>query len=387
MNRPDAPLSGLTVVERTQSVAGAYAARLLAVLGAETVLVEPPEGHRLREQPPLLVSGQSSLFTYLAAGKRSVSIDLRDPVGREQLSELVAGATIYVDDFPVDERVEAGASPAALRGGHPELVYVSVRPFGLSGPKSGWAGEEVTLIHSTGEGYLLPNGLAYERHPDRPPLKIFGHFAEMQGGVAAALGALASVVSGTGQVIDVAIQDAVVALTAFGLQRFGDGSIEHRRTRSFKYGGVHECADGYVELLTLEDRQWLGLVTLLGGPAWAADPALADGVGRGQHGDEINLQLREWARTKKAAEIVAAAQQLSVPAAKYATPKDVLNDPHEVARGLFQLVTVPGIGEFPVLTAPFRLDPTALRLASGPPELAPPIPAISTFAGGTGGSR
>lgn len=372
MYRPDAPLHGLTVVERTHTVAGAYAARLLAVLGADTVVVEPPEGHRLREQLPLVAAGLSSIFAYLSAGKRSVVLDLREPAGRERLNGLVADADIYVDDFPTPDRESSGVAPTVLRSHHPDVVYVSVRPFGMSGPKSDWVGEEVTLFHAAGEGYLLPNGLAYETHPDRPPLKIFGHFAEMQGGIAAALGALASVASGCGQVVDVAIQDAVVALTAFGIQRLGDGSVEHRGQRSFRYGGVLECADGFVELLTLEERQWRGLVELLGDPEWAKDPALADSLGRGQRGQEINERLRAWARTQQTADLVAAAQALGVPTAKYATPCDVLRDPHEVARGLFQQVTVADVGNAPVLTAPFRFDRQPLQLAGGPPELAPP---------------
>ena len=76
-----------------------------------------------------------------------------------------------------------------------------------------------------------------------------------------------------GKGLDVASQDATLAVGAFAIQRLGDGSIEHRVERSFRYGGVIPCADGFVELLTLEQRQWDGLVKLLGEPAWALDPA------------------------------------------------------------------------------------------------------------------
>jgi len=132
--------------------------------------------------------------------------------------------------------------------------------------KADWQGEEINLIHASGEGFLLPNGLSVELFPDRPPLKVHGHFASYQGGVVAALGALSALMSRDhvgAESVDVSVQDAMLAVGAFALQRFGDGSLEHRSTRSFKYGGVLECADGYVELLTLEDRQWRGLVELI----------------------------------------------------------------------------------------------------------------------------
>src|SRR3546814_20591448 len=67
-----------------------------------------------------------------------------------------------------------------------------------------------------------------------------------------------------GQYVDVSVQDAVLAVGAFALQRLGDGSLEHRRTRSFRYGGVFEAQDGFIELLTLDDRQWRALVELRG---------------------------------------------------------------------------------------------------------------------------
>src|SRR5690606_32393040 len=129
----------------------------------------------------------------------------------------------------------------------------------------------------------------------RPPLKIYGHFGSYQGGCMAALGALSAwwaVPRSGGQYVDVSVQDAVLAVGAFALQRLGDGSLEHRTGRSFRYGGVFETEDGFIELLTLEDRQWASLVELLGRPAWAKDPALGDPLVRSARGAEINGHIR-----------------------------------------------------------------------------------------------
>jgi crotonobetainyl-CoA:carnitine CoA-transferase CaiB-like acyl-CoA transferase len=208
--------------------------------------------------------------------------------------------------------------------------------------------------------------------PDRPPLKVHGHFAECQGGVVAALGAMSTLVSRdrTGaESVDVSVQDAALAVGAFALQRFGDGSLEHRRTRSFKYGGVLECADGYVELLTLEDRQWRGLVELMGLPDWASDPTLSDSLERSRRGEAINNSIRAWARQQSTADVVARAQALGVPMAKYSSPAEVLAGEHEGARHLFQEVEIPGAGRLPILVAPFHVDGLPLALQAGPPRL------------------
>ena len=264
---------------------------------------------------------------------------------------------------------------------HPDLVHVSVLPFGAYGPKSGWKAEEINVQHASGEGNLLPNGLSIELFPDRPPVKIHGHFAALQGGIAAALGALSALWIRPelgGQFIDIASQDAALAVGAFAIQRLGDGSIEHRVERSFRYGGVVPCADGYVELLTLEQRQWHGLVELLGTPEWARDPALEDSLERSRQGSVINGHIRAWAATRKVEDIVREGQKLGVPLAKYYTPAGVVADPHERVRGLFQPVMVPGAGMLDMLVSPFHFDGAPLALRGGPPALGESAHAVQT---------
>jgi len=358
------PLAGIRVVERAAGVAAAAAGRLLAAMGAEVVMAEDPDGTPLRREPPFIGEGIGALFAYLAAGKRSAVV-----AAARELHALLAGADILLDDTPVADRAALGLDPEAVRGRHPRLVHVSVLPFGAVGPKAAWRGEEVNLIHASGEGYLLPNGLAAELFPDRPPLKVHGHFACWQAGVAAAFGALSALWAGEGQFVDVSVQDAGLAVGAFAIQRLGDGAVEHRATRAFRFGGVLACADGYVELLTLEDRQWQGLVQLMGAPCWAGDPELADPVRRGARGPEINARIRAWAAGQRVADLVARAQALGVPMARYATPAEILEGAHERARGLFAPVALPGLGSVPMLTAPLRFGAAPLPLRGGPPAL------------------
>lgn len=366
-----APLHGLRVAAIASGVAAAYAARLLGTMGAEMTLIEPPEGTPLRREPPFLDGGVSALFAYLAAGASSRVLD---PASAE-FGALLSESDIFIDDTPMAERAALGLDEATIAARHPQLLHVSVLPFGAHGPKAGWKAEEINVQHASGEGNLLPNGLSVELFPDRAPVKIHGHFAEMQGGIAAALGALAALWVRPelgGQFIDIASQDATLAVGAFAIQRLGDGSIEHRVERSFRYGGVVPCADGYVELLTLEQRQWHGLVELLGKPDWALDPSLEDSLERSRQGGMINGHIRAWAAVRKVEDIVREGQKLGVPLAKYYTPAEVVLDPHEKVRGLFQPVEVPGAGLLDMLVSPFHFDGAPLALRSGPPALGAP---------------
>lgn len=367
-----APLSGLRVVAHASGVAAAYAMRLLGTMGAETILLESAQGSPLRGEPPFLAGDVSALFAYLAAGARSYACDLAGEAGRAALGGLLADADVFIDDTPLAARAALGLDEAAIAARNPGLIHVSVLPFGASGPKAGWTGADINVQHASGEGYLLPNGLSCELFPDRPPVKIFGHFAEMQGGIAAALGALAALWArpeAGGQYVDISSQDAMLAVGAFAIQRLGDGSVEHRVERSFRYGGVVPCADGFVELLTLEQRQWEGLVKLLGEPEWARDPALEDSLERSRRGPELNRHIRAWAGTRKVEDIVREGQKLGVPLAKYKAPAEILRDPQERHRGLFQPVEVGGAGLLDMLVSPFHVGGAPLELRGGPPAL------------------
>jgi len=352
------PLAGCRVLERSRTAAAAYAGRLLAAMGAQVVMIEPESGSPLRQAAPLLDdTGESALFAYLAVGKRSLVCDLATEAGRARFDSELAHADIFIDDTPVRERAALGIDETSVTTRFPNLVHVSVLPFGATGPKADWDGVEVNLLHAGGEGFLLPNGLSNEMFPDRPPLKIYGHFGGYQGGALAAMSALAAwwaVPDAGGQYVDVSVQDAVLAVGAFALQRLGDGSLEHRATRSFRYGGVFETRDGYFELLTLEDRQWTALVELLGNPGWAQDAALRDPLERSRRGGEINKHIRAWAIEREVDEVVRRAQALGVPAAKYRVPEEVVRGEQEQARGLFAPTRLESGRQADVLVAPFQ---------------------------------
>ena len=367
------PLAGCRVLEHSRTVAAAYAGRLLAAMGAHVVMLEPPDGSPLRTAPPLLNGlGHSALFAYLSPGKHSLVCDLLAAKGQGVLEQELERTDILIDDTPVCDRGARTLDPEGIAKRFPALVHVSVLPFGASGPKADWNGEEVNLLHAGGEGFLLPNGLAHELFPYRPPLKIYGHFSQYQGGSMAAFAALSAwwaVPEVGGQYVDVSVQDAMLAVGAFALQRLGDGSLEHRSTRSFRYGGVFAAQGGFVELLTLEERQWTALVELLGRPEWTQDDALRDPLERSRRGEEINHHIRQWMGQHNVDDIVQWAQQLGVPAAKYRTPAEVIHGAHERSRGLFAPLTLDEGVHAEVLVAPFQFRCSGLQAGGRVPAL------------------
>ena len=368
-----APLAGIVVIEHARGMAAAYAGRVLALMGATVIKIEPRGGDPLRNDGMALAPDCNvpPLFAYVNFGKSNVTLDLESETGRTLFHELLDRATVFLDDTAPSTRESTGISPDELRDSRPQLIYLSVLPFGALGEHRDYIGYELNMFHAGGEGYLMPNGLALERFPDRPPVKIYGHFADFNGGTSAVCALYAALLVHDdigGQFVDVSVQDANVAVSCFAIQQLGEGTLENRHERSFKYGGVLECADGYVQVLTLEQHQWEGLVTLMGDPGWALEPALRDPLERGRRGRYINEHLRAWARQQHVEDVVRAGQKLGVPLAKYAEPAEIMNSEQTKVRDMFARVPVEGHGHVPVLAAPFQFTrPESLAFCATEP--------------------
>lgn len=360
--QPGAPLAGVIAVEHGKGVAASYAGRVLAMMGATVIKLERPrEGDPLRYEPPLLPTtyASSAIYTYLNVNKASVTLDLASEKGRSLLEELLQCSTFFIDDTHPQNRAAWHIGPAHLCPVLPDLIYVSVLPFGAFGPYAEYRATEINVFHSSGEGYLLPNGLALEIFPNRPPIKAYGHLSEFQGGTSAALAAVAALLAlpaAGGQALDVSVQDANVALSAMTLQRYGDGVLETRPTRSFTYGGVLECADGYVQILLLEQRQWNLMLKMLKSPAWACAPGMEDPMTRGKRGKLINEHLRAWAKSRTVEEVIRLAREAEVPLGKYSSPEDIVASEHERARGFIGEIALDDGAVVAMPTFPFRLS-------------------------------
>jgi benzylsuccinate CoA-transferase BbsE subunit len=240
-------LEGIRVLDLTINYA-AYAARLLADLGADVIRVEPPQGSLVRALPPHAESESGGVASFahafLDAGKRSVVIDVAQASGREQFERLVAGADVIIhalSSCPLD--------PARLRAAHGRLIVATISAFGLEGPYAGFAAGDLSMLAAGG---LLSLG----GYPDSEPIAITGEQAQLASGIFAAVAVLAALCSrersGQGVWIDVsgqecvafALEDAVPEWYLAGKirRRFGDQAREAG-------SGVYACQDGYISIL------------------------------------------------------------------------------------------------------------------------------------------
>ena len=371
----DAPsaLAGLRVLELGELVAVPFCGKLLASLGADVIKIEPPKtGDPSRRRGPFPSDAphpeRSGMFLYLNTGKRSVTLDLDDPQGREILCQMAAHADVVIHDFTPCVAGVRGLDQQSLSEQNPALIVAAITPFGSSGPNAGYAAHDINVFHGGGEGNLLPNGLALDTFPDRAPITAGGMMASYQGGLTAAVGILGAVVdqwnSGAGQAVDCSMQEAQLAIGYLPVQRLeAEGFVETRYSRFFRMGGVMPATDGFVELLTLEPRQWEGLGRLLGGPEWASPDKFRDPA---THGAAMNDNLRQWTAEHTRDWLYREGQAHGVPIAPYLTPGEVFDSPQQRERGFFSEVAHPEAGNYEYAGLPFRLSETPPVLRRAP---------------------
>ena len=361
------------MLELGDMVAVPYCGKLLASLGADVVKIEAPkEGDSSRRRGPFPEDvphpERSGTFLYLNTGKRSLTLDVDDPKGREILTKLAADAHVLIHDFPPDAAVARGLTRESLAKTSPALIVAAITPFGSSGPNAGYAAHDINVFHAGGEGNLLPNGLALDTFPDRAPMTAGGMMASYQGGLTAAVGILGAVIaqweSGIGQSVDSSMQEAQMAIGYLPIQRLqSEGFTETRFSRFFRMGGVMPAADGFVELLTLEARQWENLVRFLGEPEWATPEKFRDPA---THGPEVNGKLREWMAQHTREWLYREGQAHGVPIAPYLSPREVFDSPQQEEREFFLPVSHPEAGDFDYAGLPFRMSETQPQIRRAP---------------------
>ena len=368
-----AALSGLRVLEIGAMVAVPYCGKLLASLGTDVVKIEPPKvGDPSRRRGPFPGDvphpERSGTFLYLNTGKRGVTLDVDDPQGRDMLRQLAVDADVILHDFRPSLAASRGLRRDSLTGINPSIIVAAITPFGSTGPNAEYAARDVNVFHAGGEGNLLPNGLALDTFPDRAPIRAGGMMASYQGGLTAAVGVLAAVIAqwadGTGQAVDSSMQEAQLAIGYLPMQRLeAEGFVETRFSRFFRMGGVMPASDGYIELLTLESRQWEGLVQLLGDPEWAAPEKFRDPA---THGPEINENLRRWTSGHTREWLYREGQAHGVPIAPYLSPSEVYQSPQQRERGFFTEVSHPDAGPYKYAGSPFRMSVTPPHVRRAP---------------------
>jgi crotonobetainyl-CoA:carnitine CoA-transferase CaiB-like acyl-CoA transferase len=354
-------LTGLKVVECGNLVSAPYLGKLFADLGAEVIKVEEPGGDLARKRGPFPGdtphAEKSGLFLYLNANKQGVTLNLHTPRGHALLQSLCAQADVVIHNYRPSEMTEVGLEFDKLHYSNPGLVMTTISYFGLTGPHKDYNAYEITGTNAGGWAFISPGASDY---PELPPLKAFGHQADFQGGVHAAVATLGAyyhkLLTGEGQHVDVSIQECLAAILEMNFMHWTYAGKETSRLgrRSIYPWCMLDCKDGKVFVVNVEEDQWQRMVELMDNPEWATLDIFKDRVTRGQNYDALYPFLQEWAANWTVNDLYRAGQERRICFAPVNTMADLFASEHLKAREFFVQISHQLAGTLTYPGAPFK---------------------------------
>jgi crotonobetainyl-CoA:carnitine CoA-transferase CaiB-like acyl-CoA transferase len=364
----DGLLDGITVLDFTRVLAGPWATRMLADLGARVIKVERAgEGDDTRRGYFQLEEGrtdQSTYFTRVNAGKLSIAIELTQPAARPLVADLVRHADVVIENFVPGVVDKLGCDYATLSAIKPDLVYCSISGFGQTGPLRGWPAFAHIIDAVSG---LMDLG----RDPDPAPRVAYLQAADVLAGTHA-FGAISAALfrrarTGRGAHLDVSMLEAVVAAEDLNYGAILNTGEPLRGARSGMI--VHRIGDRSIVTQTVGSPQlWPRLLKLMDRPDLNEDPRFASPLLRRRNWLPLKQIIVEWLdRFPTAEAALAALNGARLPCAPVLTPEEVVAHPHLAARRFFPEISHPKRGRVRVTGMPFHVDGDPLAPAGPAP--------------------
>lgn len=363
-------LSGLRILDLGTMVAGPVAATLFADFGAEVIKVEVPErGDTVRDLGPF-VDGKCLYWSVEARNKKSVTLDLRKPEGRELLLQLVEQADAVVENFRPGTLEKWDLAYETMKARNPKLVMLRISGFGQTGPYRERAGyDRIALAFG---GLMGITGYA-----DRPPVRIGTSIADYQSAILGAFALMMAIYhrdlhGGEGQSIDLAMYESIIRFTEVLVPAYDRlGTVRERRgNKHFAAApGEHfRTSDGrYVILTVSADAGFQRLARCMDRNDWLTDPRFATHEQRWAHVDELNAALAAWIESLPVDELCARLDEARLAYSFIYSIEDIMNDPHYQARGTIASVPDPKIG-------PVRMAGVVPRFSDTPEQPIAPAP-------------
>ena len=365
------PLTGIRVLELGSLIAGPFCAKTLGDFGAEVIKIEPPgEGDPLRTWRRMR-NGTSLWWQVQSRNKKSVTCDLRSPEGQEIVRRLARGAHIAIENFRPGALEKWNLGWEALSRENPQLVLVRISGYGQSGPyreRPGFA----AIAEALG-GFRYVNGFP-DRPPARPNLSLGDTLASLHGVIGALLALHHIKSGGKGQVIDVALYEAVFNCMESLLPEYAAGGYVRERSGSALPGiapsNLYPCRGGtYVLIAGNADSLFRRLMGAIGRADLRDDPALARNDGRAAQMERIDAAIAEWTSRFSREEVLQAMEKAEVPAGRIYSAADIAADPHFAARGMIRDI-VAGDGE------PLKVPGVVPVLSGTPGAIRTPAPGL-----------
>jgi crotonobetainyl-CoA:carnitine CoA-transferase CaiB-like acyl-CoA transferase len=329
------PLQGYRIVDLTSMISGPSATMLLADQGAEVIKVEnPASGGDHTRLAANRRGGFSASFLNNNRGKRSVALDLKNPVAVAALLRVVARADVFVQNFRPGVAERMGLGETAVRAAAPDIVYVSISGFGESGPYAQKPTYDPLIQAVSGLATVQAGS------DEAPPRLVRTILPDKLTGIVAAQAITAALLArargGPGQHVRLSMLDAVVAFlwgSDMGSQTFVEETIPQQEAASF-IDLIYATETGYISVAVQSDKEWAALTRALDRPEWLADPRFATPALRQRHINERLAMTQEVLRTRGAEDWLERLTAEGVACAPVLTRTQLLSHPQVLTNGI-----------------------------------------------------
>jgi CoA:oxalate CoA-transferase len=353
-------LEGVRVLDFTQYLSGPFCSMLLSELGAEVIKVEMPgKGEPERFASPLTEKRESFQFLDRNRGKKSITLNLKNPKGLDIAKRLAAKADILVENFATGNMEKLGLGYGELSKINPRLIFASISGFGHTGPRRNDISYDV--VSQAMGGLMSVTG-----YPDGEPLRAGISIGDYLSGFNATIAILAALhyrtMSGEGQAIDISMQDSVWGLVfPDRADYFVTGKVPQRFGNQFGSSvpfGNYNAKDGAVIICTIADAQWQKVLQAIGREDLSGDERFITRDNRVKNREAVNAVVDGWCRERTVEEILTALKKNQVACSPLPTFDQVANDPHLASREMFVEVEQPVSGKVKLLGSVFKMSKT-----------------------------
>ncbi|HUP16907.1 MAG TPA: CoA transferase [Acidimicrobiia bacterium] len=350
-------LSGVTILELGQVIAGTYGGTILADMGAEVIKIEPFTGDAARNATIAPLHGESSIHLFMNRGKKSVVLDLKSVEGLEIFYSLVEQADVVIDNFRPGVMARLGIDHEALKKRKPPIITVSVTGFGETGPERDRPAFD--LVIQAFSGHVDITG-----HPDAPPARVGVPIADLAGGIFTCISVLGALVGrglhGDGHHADVAMLDSLVSMLTYDAVGFLNGSSEVSRQGTAHAHMVpwqaFEVKDGYVVVAVRDEKFWRNLCDAVGRPDLKNDPRTIDNSARVANRQFLVELLDEVFITRTKDGWMAILDEFDIPAAPVNDFAGIFSDPQVEARQMVKTYEHPTLGAIRYSPSPMKFS-------------------------------
>ena len=371
------PLSGVRVLDLSNVLAGPFCAYQLALMGAEVIKVEHPDGgdlaRRLGADPQATQANMGASFVAVNAGKQSITVNLKEPKGKEILRQLVASADVLVENFRPGVMTRLGLDYAHLKTINPRLIYCAISGFGNDGEFAQRPAYDQIIQGIS--GVMSVTGDA-----DSAPLRVGYPISDTVGGITAAFGVCAALVdartTGQGRMLDVSMLEATLSTMGWVVSNYLNAGVTPVPMGNENFtaapSGAFRTGKGLLNIAANETKQFVTLCHLIGRPDLATDPRFAERNTRKQHRSALNAEIEQALASQDALTWETRMVAAGVPAGRVMSVPEILAHPHLVGRKFIYALT-PQAGTADSCGTTQRVTRAGFRLSDD--EAAPTTPA------------